>query len=62
MRESDFDIVEVRLASDQSSLEVLRNQKSLSFSEQSWMDLNGEFPQRQREDVCAVRSKKKKSN
>lgn len=57
MRESDFDIVEVRLARDQSSLEVLRNQKSLSFSEQSWMDLNGEFPQRRREDVCALLSK-----
>lgn len=45
MKESYFDIVEVRLASDQSSLEVLRDHKSLSFSEQSWMDLNGEFPQ-----------------
>eukprot|EP00066_Takifugu_rubripes_P013973 XP_011603239.1 PREDICTED: sushi domain-containing protein 2 [Takifugu rubripes] len=41
MKESYFDIVEVRLASDQNSLEVLRDGKSLSFSEQSWIDLNG---------------------
>ncbi|CAF99249.1 unnamed protein product, partial [Tetraodon nigroviridis] len=41
MKESNFDTVEVRVASDQSSLEVLRNHKSLSFSEQSWMDLTG---------------------
>lgn len=48
MKESSFDTVEVRLASDQRSLEVLRDQKPLSFSEQSWMDLNGDFPQRPR--------------
>lgn len=44
MKESSFDIVEVRLAGDQNSLEVLRNSKSLSFSEQSWVDLKGDFP------------------
>lgn len=44
MKESLSDIVEVRLASDQNSLEVLRNKKSLSFSEQSWIDLKGDFP------------------
>lgn len=44
MKESSFDTVEVRLASDQNSLEVLQERKSLSFSEQSWMDLNGDLP------------------
>lgn len=44
MKESSSDIVEVRLASDHNSLEVLRNRKSLSFSEQSWIDLTGDFP------------------
>lgn len=58
MKESSFDTVEVRLASDQSSLEVLRDQKSLSFSEQSWMDLNGELPQCSRGGVCASLAKK----
>lgn len=57
MQESSFDIVEVRLASDQNSLEVLRNRKSLSFSEQSWMDLNGDFPPFF--DVCALFLKKR---
>lgn len=41
MQEKQSDVIEVRLAS--SSLEVLRNQKALNFSEQSWMDLNGEI-------------------
>lgn len=44
MKESYFDVVEVRLASDQKSLEVLRDSKSLSFSEQSWLDMNGDCP------------------
>lgn len=44
MKESYFDVVEVRLASDQKSLEVLRDSKTLSFSEQSWLDMNGDCP------------------
>lgn len=43
MKESYFDVVEVRLASDQKSLEVLRDSKTLSFSEQSWLDMNGDY-------------------
>ncbi len=42
MKEGDSDVVEVRLGSGDSGLEVLRNQKTLSFTEQSWMDLQGE--------------------
>uniref|UniRef100_A0A3P9H7J0 Sushi domain-containing protein 2 n=1 Tax=Oryzias latipes TaxID=8090 RepID=A0A3P9H7J0_ORYLA len=43
MREASSDIIEVRLASGDNRLEVLRNQKSLSFAEQTWMDLQGVF-------------------
>ncbi|KAM4528244.1 sushi domain-containing protein 2-like [Odontesthes bonariensis] len=43
MREASSDIVEVRLASGHNRLEVLHNQKALSFAEQSWMDLHGVF-------------------
>ncbi|KAM9306624.1 sushi domain-containing protein 2-like [Pholidichthys leucotaenia] len=43
MREGSSDIIEVRLASSQSSLEVLHNQRILSFTEQTWMDLKGVF-------------------
>ncbi|XP_042364941.1 sushi domain-containing protein 2-like [Plectropomus leopardus] len=42
MKEALSDVIEVRLASA-NSLEVLQNQKTLSFSEQSWMDLHGVF-------------------
>lgn len=42
MKEASSDVVEVRLVSGQNGLEVLRNQKTLSFTEQSWMDLQGE--------------------
>lgn len=42
MKESTSDTVEVRLAGDQNSLEVLHNSKSLPFSEQSWIDLRGD--------------------
>lgn len=43
MQENQSDVVEVRLAqSPAGGLEVLRNQQALSFSEQSWMDLQGE--------------------
>ncbi|XP_013859200.1 sushi domain-containing protein 2 [Austrofundulus limnaeus] len=43
MREATSDVVEVRLDRAHKSLEVLRNQHTLSFSEQSWMDLHGVF-------------------
>ncbi|XP_026177714.1 sushi domain-containing protein 2 isoform X2 [Mastacembelus armatus] len=41
MKEKSSDVIEVRLA--QGHLEVLRNQKLLSFMEQRWMDLHGVF-------------------
>ncbi|XP_056146411.1 sushi domain-containing protein 2-like [Lampris incognitus] len=43
MREGSSDIIEVRLGSSQDYLEVLRNHKTLFFTEQSWMDLKGVF-------------------
>ncbi|XP_033951669.1 sushi domain-containing protein 2-like isoform X1 [Pseudochaenichthys georgianus] len=43
MQETPSDIIEVRLVSGHIGLEVLQNQKTLSFSEQSWMDLHGVF-------------------
>lgn len=50
MRENSSDIIEVRLSTDGSgvthhpdTLQVLRNQEVLSFTEQSWMDLQGVF-------------------
>ncbi|XP_072228345.1 sushi domain-containing protein 2-like [Leuresthes tenuis] len=43
MREASSDIVEVRLDSGHDRLEVLHNEKVLSFAEQSWMDLHGVF-------------------
>ena len=42
MKENTSDVIEVRLALRQDQLQVLRNQKVLSFSEQSWMDLRGD--------------------
>ncbi|KAF7661677.1 hypothetical protein LDENG_00254980 [Lucifuga dentata] len=43
MREGSSDVIEVRLHGDPKGLEVFRNQKTLSFTEQSWMDLKGVF-------------------
>ncbi|XP_056289281.1 sushi domain-containing protein 2 [Pseudoliparis swirei] len=43
MKETTSDVIEVRLVSGHTGLEVLQNQKTLSFSEQSWMDLHGVF-------------------
>ncbi|XP_017265981.1 sushi domain-containing protein 2 isoform X2 [Kryptolebias marmoratus] len=43
MREASSDIVEVRLGGALNGLEVLQNQQTLSFAEQSWMDLHGVF-------------------
>lgn len=42
MKEANSDVIEVRLISGHNALEVLQNQKTLSFTEQSWMDLHGE--------------------
>ncbi|XP_030647382.1 sushi domain-containing protein 2 [Chanos chanos] len=43
MREAASDVVEVRLIDGADQLEVLVNQRVLSFSEQSWIDLKGVF-------------------
>uniref|UniRef100_A0A8C5FVH1 Sushi domain containing 2 n=1 Tax=Gadus morhua TaxID=8049 RepID=A0A8C5FVH1_GADMO len=44
MREGSSDVVEVRLAGGQmGSLQVLRNQRAMPFTEQSRMDLHGVF-------------------
>ncbi|KAK9532590.1 hypothetical protein VZT92_009967 [Zoarces viviparus] len=43
MREAPSDVIEVRLVSGHNGLKVLQNQKTLSFSEQRWMDLHGVF-------------------
>ncbi|KAM6975135.1 sushi domain-containing protein 2-like [Tautogolabrus adspersus] len=43
MQEADSDVIEVRLVGGHKGLEVLQNQKTLSFTEQSWMDLHGVF-------------------
>ncbi|XP_037609602.1 sushi domain-containing protein 2-like [Sebastes umbrosus] len=43
MKERASDVVEVRLVAGHNGLEVLQNQKTLSFSEQRWMDLHGVF-------------------
>lgn len=40
MQENHSDVIEVRY-SENFSLEVLLNQKVISFSEQRWMDLKG---------------------
>ena len=44
MREASSDVIEVRLGGVGDRLEVLQNQRALSFTEQSWMDLTGEMP------------------
>ncbi|GAB1295233.1 Sushi domain-containing protein 2 [Apodemus speciosus] len=43
VQEDDSDVVEVRLAGRSQGLEVLLNQRVLSFTEQNWMDLKGMF-------------------
>ncbi|XP_030210701.1 sushi domain-containing protein 2 [Gadus morhua] len=43
MREASSDVIEVRLGGVGDRLEVLQNQRALSFTEQSWMDLTGVF-------------------
>ncbi|XP_071618915.1 sushi domain-containing protein 2 isoform X2 [Heliangelus exortis] len=42
MQENNSDVIEIRY-SEELNLEVLLNQKVISFSEQSWMDLKGLF-------------------
>lgn len=41
MSEKDSDVIEVRLGDQVDELQVLMNQKVLSFSEQKWIDLKG---------------------
>ncbi|XP_031433235.1 sushi domain-containing protein 2-like [Clupea harengus] len=43
MREGESDVIEVRLDQLKDSLQVLRKQMPLSFTEQTWMDLKGVF-------------------
>ncbi|XP_030643371.1 sushi domain-containing protein 2-like [Chanos chanos] len=43
MKEGDSDVIEVRLIGPEDSLQVLKNQEVLLFSEQNWMDLKGVF-------------------
>lgn len=43
MREGSSDIIEVRLDRRNDGLELLHNQQTLSFAEQTWMDLHGEI-------------------
>lgn len=42
MKEKDSDVIEVRLTDKPDHLQVLQNQQVLSFSEQNWLDLEGE--------------------
>lgn len=42
MKENNSDVIEVRLADKPDHLQVLQNRQVLSFSEQTWMDLEGE--------------------
>lgn len=41
MKEKASDVIEVRRA--EARLQVLRNQKVLPFTKESWMDLHGEI-------------------
>ncbi|CAL8248459.1 unnamed protein product [Merluccius merluccius] len=44
MREGSSDVVEGRMAEGQTGhMQVLRNQRAMSFAEQSWVDLQGVF-------------------
>lgn len=43
IQEADSDVVEVRLGDGAGVLQVLLNQEVLSFAEQRWMDLKGEW-------------------
>ncbi|XP_017307425.1 sushi domain-containing protein 2 isoform X2 [Ictalurus punctatus] len=43
MKENNSDVIEVRLADKPDHLQVLQNRQVLSFSEQTWMDLEGVF-------------------
>lgn len=42
MKENNSDVIEVRF-SEGLNLQVLLNQRVLSFSEQTWLDLKGEL-------------------
>lgn len=43
IQEANSDVVEVRLGDGAGVLQVLLNQEVLSFAEQRWMDLKGEW-------------------
>ncbi|XP_061442802.1 sushi domain-containing protein 2 isoform X2 [Rhineura floridana] len=43
MQENNSDVIEIRISEHSDMLEVLLNQKTLNFSEQTWMDLKGLF-------------------
>lgn len=43
VQEGNSDVVEVRLDGKEGVLQVLLNQEVLNFTEQSWMDLKGEW-------------------
>ena len=43
VQEANSDVVEVRLGDGAGVLQVLLNQEVLSFAEQRWMDLKGEW-------------------
>lgn len=45
VQEDKSDVIEVRVADGSQVLEVLLNQKLLSFTEQNWMDLKGKWVQ-----------------
>lgn len=51
VQEDNSDVVEVRLASGAGILQVLLNGEVLSFAEQTWMDLKGEWNGRTRSEL-----------
>ncbi|CAH6789823.1 Susd2 [Phodopus roborovskii] len=54
VQEDNSDVVEVRLAGRPRALQVLLNQKALSFTEQNWMDLKGMFLSVASEDKVSI--------
>lgn len=54
VQEYNSDVLEVRLADSPQVLQVLLNQKALSFAEQNWMDLKGMFLSVTSEDKVSI--------
>lgn len=54
VQEDSSDVVEVRLAGGAGPLQVLLNQEVLSFAEQNWMDLKGEWAAGPRLSRCCL--------